>query len=269
MYNIHLLLPFITKDILIQKSYRFDNILRILGILLQLILFYFIGKLINADPHGFLDVSGGSYFPFVLIGLAFSPIFSFGLSFCSNFIREETSYGTIEQIFSLPVRLEQILAGAASGKLLFILAECMGVLTIGFIFLEIKLSLVKILFLVMLACISILVYFGLGLMAGSFILVYKKGDPIQWVLVNISDILGGVFFPVTLFPGWIKSISFFIPTTHILSIARKAVLTDSYRDSVLPIIVLTAAGLLSLYGGCTVFRKAFNKTREKGSLGHF
>lgn len=237
--------------------------------MLQIILFYFIGKPIQAQPDGLLHVSQGKYFPFVLIGLAFSPIFSFGLSFCSDFIREETSYGTIESLFALPIRIEALLISASAGKLLIALIECFTVLCVGFVFLNIQFSFLKIIVLLIIIFVSIIIYFGLGLIAGSFIVVFKRGDPIQWVLINLSDILGGVYFPVALFPDKLKSISFIIPTTHILSAARNVALSDTYKDVLMPLTVLTCIGITLLYVGFIIFRKALDTARRRGSLGHF
>ncbi|MFH1283039.1 MAG: ABC transporter permease [bacterium] len=269
MNRLFILLQFIKKDFAIQKTYKFDNILRFAGIFLQLFLFFFIGKLIGKKPGVILEVSGGEYFPFVLVGLAFSPLFSFGLSFCSNFLREEVSYGTIENVFKMPLGVNRILSFMSTGKLLFVLCECLCILAFGFVILEIPFSFIKLIYLVFIMGVSYMIFFGVGLVAGSFILLFKRGDPVQWVLINVSDILGGVYFPVALLPGWIGFISMGIPTTHILFVARKVILTGAYSEILIPLIILFIIGVLLIFVGFYTFGIAFNKVRSKGSLAHF
>jgi len=256
------------RDWAVQQTYRFDTLLRVIGVALQLLLFYFLARLMGARPEA-LAVSGGDYFPFVLVGLALSPIFSCGISFCTGFIREETAFGTIDAVFALPVSLRTILCGAASGRFLAAFAESTAIVLLGVLAAGIPASPMRLVFLACLLCCSALVYAGIGLIAGSFVLTFKRGDPVQWLVINVSDLLGGVYFPITLLPGWAQALSWCIPTTYIVRLGRQVLLAGDYTGAGAALASIAVAGVCSIAAGLAVFSRALRHVRRTGSLGHF
>ena len=66
----------------------------------------------------------------------------------------------------------------------------------------------------------VVVFSSLGLAFASFILLFKRGDPLTWALSSASQLLGGVLFPVTVLPGWLERLAFFLPITHALEVLR-------------------------------------------------
>ncbi|MBK5035706.1 ABC transporter permease [Bifidobacterium breve] len=71
--------------------------------------------------------------------------------------------------------------------------------------------------------VMILGYFtlvGLGLAGGGVLLVTKKGDPVTWLLTTFTTLFSGVLYPVEILPQWLQSISWYVPTTRILSSLR-------------------------------------------------
>ena len=72
--------------------------------------------------------------------------------------------------------------------------------------------------------LTILSASSFGIMAASFIMVLKRGDPITWMFNSASALLGGVYFPVTVLPEWLQKVSLLLPTTHALKAMRLTLL---------------------------------------------
>ena len=80
---------FIKKDFLIQKSYKLYFIISWFTIPLHIGIFYFIAKLFGNSASPYLKEYGSEYFPFVLIGLAFSNYLLLALKNLAKNFREE------------------------------------------------------------------------------------------------------------------------------------------------------------------------------------
>ena len=88
----NILWAFIFRDTAIERTYRFHLVLKLIGLVTQLIIFFFISRFLG--NHG--------YFKFVFIGLVFSGFFQFWLNVFAENIRQEQYWGTIEHVFLVP-----------------------------------------------------------------------------------------------------------------------------------------------------------------------
>jgi ABC-type polysaccharide/polyol phosphate export permease len=61
---------------------------------------------------------------------------------------------------------------------------------------------------------------ALGLLSVSWTLVSGRGDFLRPFLVRILPLLSGAFFPIALFPEWVREIAWFFPFTHALTLVR-------------------------------------------------
>ncbi|MCB4790951.1 MAG: ABC transporter permease [Elusimicrobia bacterium] len=253
----NLILAFLLRDLAIEKTYKFHFVVKVLNIFFQLVLFYFLSKLVP-------DIK---YFSFVLIGLIFSRHFQFWLDVFSNNIRQEQHWGTAELIFLSPHSPFKVLLGTISAKLIILIFEI-----VIFIFLGSLMFNAEVFFnpggVLPLVVLNTVMFLGLGLISASFIMYYKRGDPVNWIVLLASDILCGVYFPVNLLPSEIQGLSYMLPTTLSLQIFRDALLNNA-APPVSKLLVLTAWSVPLFLAGIFCFRKAFNKAREEGNLGSY
>lgn len=261
MKKIRLILSaFMLRDLKIETSYRFSFLLRLSGIFFQLAVFYFISSLVPEET-----LSG--YFPFVAAGLAFSQSFHCAMGACADSLRQEQLCGTLDSLFAAPVSPGLIKAGLAAWKFVTAMAETAAYLLIASFFFGMPLNFNALIKAVPVAVLCMAVFFHLGTISASFILVFKKGDPLQWTFSHLSDLLGGVYFPVTLLPWWLKAVSIFIPTTYALNAIRASLAGSSpARSDILMLAVFL--GILWPLSRWS-FDKALAKARMEGSLGHY
>jgi ABC-2 type transport system permease protein len=124
-----------------------------------------------------------------------------------------------------------------------------------------------------LVCVFLLTaacFISLGILSASFILVYKMGNPISWIFGSVSGLLGGVLFPVSVLPPWVRWLSYLLPVTHSLEGVRRSLLASVHFSQILPSI-----GALAAFSGALmplsliVFRLALRKAKKDGTLTQF
>jgi len=261
---------FIKKDFLICRSYKLSFILDWLSMFVVLFSFYFIAQLFNNQTSPFLHEYGGKYFPFVLLGVAFTGYFTSALRSFSGKIREEQIIGTLEAILVTPTRISAALIFMS--LLSFILASInlLAYILCGAYFFGMKLSYNNLFTSFIILILSIISFSGMGIISASFVMVFKRGDPLIWFMTTLSMIFGGIFFPPTVLPKGLQAISYFLPITYSLRAIRLSLLQGYSLRALLPEIIALlafAAALLPL--SIFFFKCAVNKAKIDGSLTHY
>ena len=115
----------------------------------------------------------------------------------------------------------------------------------------------------------LLVMCGVGLASAGVIVVSKEGEPISWAVSGATGLLGGVYFPVSMLPGWLQAGARVLPTTHALAVARYGVegATAHGSSGSLPFLAATAG--VSLVVGFVVLEWGCRRARNAGTLGHY
>ena len=126
------MLAFIKRDFLISKSYKLMFILNWGGIVTTTLTFCFISKLFGNMLNPYMTGYGSEYFPFVIIGIAFSTYLYTSLSSFSDNLRTEQMTGTLEMLLLTPARIRELITGMslwgdfllASISVFFIFINC-------------------------------------------------------------------------------------------------------------------------------------------------
>lgn len=257
----------IKKEFLTAISYKFDFAFKLLSIWLSIFIYYFLSKLIDPALSKDLQPYGGGYFPFVIIGTAFSGYLEVGLDSFSTSIREAQLMGTLESVLVTRTRFTTVLVYQALWNFLFASLHVVAYMGFALLFLNVHLENPNWFAAIVILFLTIIVFSSLGIMSGSFILVLKKGTPVNWAIYSISRFMGGVYYPVSVLPLWCQKLSLFLPITHSLEGIRLALLRGhslaDLRNQVLALAVF-AVVLFPLSVLC--FNTAFNKARRDGTL---
>ena len=212
-------LAYLLRDFSIEKTYRFHLALKITSVGLQLLLFFFISRFLEKPQ----------YFLFVFIGIIFSDFFHFWLNVFTENIYQEQYWGTMEALFLCPRKPLANIIASVTGKFVFLLLEIVFLLVLGkFIFKAAFNS--NILVFLPLFIVNTLLFGGLGLLSSAFIMYFKRGDPVNWVLSAAFDLLSGIYFPVTVLPNLLKNFSQKLPTTAALDMWRLALIDGRMPD---------------------------------------
>lgn len=263
-------LLFLRRDFLMEISYRFGFVLQLLGILFSTTSFYFISQLLTPGASGFLEQYGGNYFSFVLIGMAFTGYQSVALNTFSSVIRSGQVSGTLEALLMTPTRLPTILLSSSLWEFLFTTLRVAIYLTMGVLLFGADLQQANVLSALVILGMTVLAMSGIGILSASFIMVLKRGDPVSFMFSSLSTLLGGVYYPISVLPGWLRLAAQFFPLTHALEAMRRALLNgaslaDLWRETA----ILAGFAVVLLPLSMVAFRQAVRLARRDGSLTQF
>jgi ABC-2 type transport system permease protein len=261
---------FLRRDILSNLSYRLGFVLEVLAVLFFVGGFFFVGRLVTPANLPALAEYGGDYFSFVLVGIALIGFQYAALSSFSEVIRMGQVTGTLEAMLVTPTRLGTVLAGSALSSFLSAAVRVMLYLALGALAFGARLGGADLPTAFLALVLAVLAESGFGLFSAAFIMVLKRGDPVNFLLSGTATLLSGIYYPLSVLPGVLQALAHLLPLTYALRAMRGALLlgrgpVELARD--LGMLALFAAVLLPL--GLAAFRWAVRFARRAGSLGQY
>ena len=257
---------FIKKGYMLQLSYKFDFFLRLFFMLFNILTYYFIAKLIGDGAAKYLEPYGGDYFSFVLIGMAFSGYLMISLRSFSESVRDEQMMGTLEAMLVTPTSTSSIIALSSLWNFIFASFRVLMYLIIG-ILLGVDMTRANIGGALLILILTIICFSSIGILSASFIMVFKRGDPINMLLMGTSELFGGVLFPIEVFPSWMQSISHILPITYSVNGMRHALLQGYSIGELAPeLLSLVLFSIVLLPLSLFVFERSVLKVKAEGGL---
>jgi ABC-2 type transport system permease protein len=254
---------FLVRDATMALSYRLRFALQIISIVFMVSVLYFVSKLIGTHPE--LDQYGG-YLPFAAIGLAVVSYFQTGFSSFANAIRTEQMIGTLEALLMTPTKIPKIVIASSVWDFFWATLTAVIYIAAASLFYGIKLQGNPLLALLLLV-LTTAIFASFGVISASFIMVFKRGDPLGFLVGGISTLLGGVFFPVSALPSWLQKISYALPITYGLNGLRDILLKGQSLSAILPeLVVLLCFAVVGIPLSLYCFKKAVARAQREGSL---
>lgn len=263
------LLAFLRRDFLEALTYRFTFVSSLFGIFLSSATFYFVSRLVPPGAPS-LEPFGGDFFAFAVVGVAFSSLLGIFQEGLPSVIRGAQVTGTLEALLVTRTSVPTVLLGSSLYSLLFQVLRTGLHIGLAVAVFGLELGRVNVPGLLSVLFLTALCFLSIGVLSASFILVYKSGNPFGWIFGGVSGLLGGVVFPVSLLPDWIRWVSALLPVTHALNGTRKSLLASAALADILPSIAALAmfdAVLLPL--SLIAFRLALRKAKKDGTLTHY
>lgn len=266
---LRLLWAFLERDFVEETSYRLSFFMSLFSVIFGAFTFYFLAQLVDARTIPALAEYNTDYFSFVLIGIAFNGYFTVGLNSFSRGLRQAQNTGTLEAMIMTPAPLPGIVVGSAVWGYAYATLRVFVYLLLG-VLLGVRFTHANVVGGLVGLALSIMAFASLGIMAAGIITVIKRGDPVTAILTQLATLLGGIYFPITVLPGWLQTISRLLPVTYAVDVMRLALLKGAGWAELRP-------NLLTLAGFCVVlfplslliFRLAVERARLEGTLTHY
>jgi ABC-2 type transport system permease protein len=259
---------FVRRDFLVAWSYRFAFVTDALALLLQALLFYFVGLLVDESKLPEIGGSPVSYMQFVVIGIALAAFVQIGLGRVSAAMRQEQMLGTLESILATPTSPSTIQLGSVVYDLIYVplrTAIFLALVAIGFD-LDFNLAGLPPAMLVVLFFIPFV--WGLGLISAAGTLTFRAGSTGVGFAIMIMTLASGAYFPLDLLPGWVETAASVNPMAIAIDGMREPLLgTVDWGETLKQLLVLTPLALVSLGAGVLAFRRALRRERRRGTLG--
>lgn len=264
------LLAFIKKDFLIESSYKLSFFLNVCEILASVLVYFFINKLFGQKITPHLNEFGVNYFSYVLLGMAFFSYIGVGLGSFSGRIQAEQSQGTIEALLLSSTKTSTLLSAMALWNLVFATFNLSCYLALGALLFKINFLQLNLLSTLITALLIITSFSSLGILSASFVIVFKRGNPVGWLFNTFEGLIGGVYFPITILPAGLQLLAKFFPITY----AIRAIQLSVYQGYSVwqlkeELGFLLAFSIVLLPLSIKVFNYSLTKARKDGSLAKY
>jgi len=239
-----------------------------LAIVVQVIGFYFISKLIAASPKYGYGGHAASYFDFVIVNLAFVRFQATAVQCFQSAIRNDQLAGTLEVIMATPTSLPVIILSRGLWAFTFTLTQVAVFLLLAVMF-GVNLSHVNLLTAVVFTLLTVLCMSPLGVMSAASIMTFKQAGGTSFFMGGVTQLLGGVLFPISLLPLPLQYLSWALPITHALNGIRGAVHGATLAQLAPEAIWLCVASAILLPISLWSFSRAVERAKIDGTLGHY
>jgi ABC-2 type transport system permease protein len=110
---------------------------------------------------------------------------------------------------------------------------------------------------------------ALGTFAASFILLFKRGEPVIALYSLAAAVLGGALFPICVLPAWLRWMSFLVPHSYVISAERQLLMENPPAGGLsvgLNIAILAGFCAVTFVAGLWVFDRALTLAKRLGIL---
>jgi len=257
------------RDMRIALSYRAGFALTTFGAVVNTLAIYFLSEAFGNVAAPAIAPYGNAYFGFAIIGVALTNLMAVGMSGMSGRIREGQMTGTLEIMLMSPNRLAVLLIGST------LWSHLLAVITmipyaIAAVLLGLDVTRVNLPVAILSFVLAVVSFNALGLLAASFVILIKSGDPVTWVVSTASVLLAGVFYPTSVLPDWMQVLGRLLPLTYALELLRGSLLRGEGFATLGPAFVGLAILTVLLLGiGLVATRQAIRIALRDGSLSYY
>ena len=260
---------FLRRDWAIARSYRAHFALEVVEAFVSLLLFFYLGRVVDGSKIASgTDISEG-YFAFVVVGLAMMRLMQTGLTSFAFQLRRDQTTGTLEALLVTPSRQSAVILGSATYELLT--AALLGVLmvvaavTIFGVGLTIDASSLLVLLVAIPA--SACLFIALGVVIAGFTIVFKEITALLALVSSGLAVFAGVYFPISVLPGALHGVASALPFTWALELLRAALLGGDVSSTKMLLLVLCAAAAVPI--SFWLFDRSVARAKRAGSLAQY
>jgi len=226
------------RDALIFASYRLRLGAQFFGTLFSLTLFYYISRLTKGSVA---FPNPDDYYSFAVVGLLILSVLNSTLHTPPQSFRQELVAGTFERLYLSPF------GPVASLVSMLLFPFCFALLTAtislayaGLVFgMHIEWDTAALA--IPLGALGALSFMPFGLLLLAATVVFKQASAgTTWIIAGIS-LIGGLYVPISLLPGWMQTLSDIQPFTPATELLRNVLVGTPLRHDAL-VDVLKCAG---------------------------
>lgn len=265
----HKVWALIRSNWLSATSYKLGFVFSFGSLVLSIVPIFFITGALQNTMANVIKGQGDQYFAFLVVGLIALNLVSSTIYALPGGLQTATSTGTLEALLATPTSVTALLAGLSGYEVLLsllrglVMLVAAGLLGAHVAWLQLGASLP-------IVALVVLAHLPIAIITAAMVLAFRTRGPLPQLVLLASTFLGGVYYPTTVIPGWIESISAFLPLTYGLT-ALRAVLLEGrsiatvWRD----VSILLAFTAVSLLASTLAFKAALRYARRVGNLAQY
>jgi ABC-2 type transport system permease protein len=205
----------------------------------------------------------------LMVGAIFWNYLSVVFSWIAETIAVERWEGTLEYTMMAPIRRSTQLLGSVVYAMVYGLVHTAVILVVLVLFFpQLDLSRANIPTALTFLVLGSFSFVGIGMMAAILPLLYvERGAQMTFVLQSVILLVSGVYYSVSILPGWMQVASHLSPATYVLDGVRHALIDGTSVPALLgdvwPLIVM---GIVLIPAGLWLFGRAEKYAKRTGKL---
>ena len=248
------------------KSYRLSLVMQVAGLLFTVIPIYFIANALQSTMAGTIMGESREYFSFMLVGSVALMCVTTAIASLQGTITGGISNGYFEPLLMTRSPVPLLLVGLTSYPLILTTIRATVMLTAGWV-LGAPIAWSQVVPALLIILLLFAVHWGIGLVGAGLILAFRTAGPLTQVVTTVSVFFGGVYYPVSAIPSWLKNIADATPLAYGLRALRRVLLLgEGVQDVGSDLAVLAGMGVLTLILGAAAFSVALNYAKKAGTL---
>ncbi len=253
----------VERNVYLSRRYIWWDLAFFLWTVANTLTIVFIAKGIEATG-GEIDVERAT--TSLLIGAVIWAYLGILFEFMTETVAWERWEGTIEYTFMAPLSRIMHLGGMGIFAVLYgLLRACLLFLVVA-IFFDLGLAEANLPAAFVILVVASLSFIGIGMMTAVLPLISpEKGTQLGFIAQGMLLVVSGVYYPVSVLPGWMQSLAVISPATYALEGIRAAILDGEgvAWDDVGPLLLI---GAISIPLGLLVFRIGERYAKRTGKL---
>lgn len=248
------------------KSYRVSLVMQVAGLLFTVIPIYFISNALQSTMAPVIAVETEQYFAFMLVGSVGLMFVTTALVVLQSTVATGISNGYLESLLMTRSPVPSILAGLSSYGLLLTLVRASVMIGAGWL-LGARIAWSQSIPAGLIILTLYVVHWGIGLIGTALIIAFRTAGPLTTIVTTVSLFFGGVYYPVTAIPSWLRTIADATPLSYGLRALRRVLLQGEGLGAVGPdLAMLAAMGILSMIVGSAAMSISLAYARRAGTL---
>lgn len=219
-------LAVIRRDLHVYLSYRTRLFSQVLSSVFSITLFYYVSRLVHVSGFS----SHSAYFGFVVVGLALINVIYSCFS-VPELIRQELIAGTFDRMLLSPFGAIRSVIAMTLFPMLYSYVFATLTLVLGCVMFGLTLHWATVPLAIPVLLLVLLAFLPFGILFAALTVVVKQGSVgTSWVIALLS-IIGGLYFPVSLLPGWAQTTAKLQPFTPGTDLLRHLLVDSSLGES--------------------------------------
>lgn len=221
-------LAVVRRDARLFVSYRLRFVTQLLTALFTLTLFYYLSRLVNVRSFAGPD----QYFGFAVVGLVIVQVLNSSIALPPVNLRQELVAGTFERWVASPAGAPVVSVATLVFPFLLSVLTALIMLGLGSLLFGLNVQWVTVPLVIPASVLGFLAFAPFGVLVMAVVIVAKQALGATTFIVAGMSLVAGLYFPVSLLPGWIRWASEVQPFTPAVELMRFALLGRPLEHSV-------------------------------------
>jgi ABC-2 type transport system permease protein len=206
----------VRRDWRVAVSYRTRFVTHLLSVFFTLTLFHFISRLVRVSSFSTPD----AYYAFAVIGLITLQVLNSTLHVPPSVLRQELVAGTFERFVLSPLGGVRGIVAMMLFPFLYALVSALAMLAFAGLVFGVHLHWATLPLVIPVGLLGALSFAPFGVLFLAVVLLSKQAITGATFIVAGISLISGLYFPISLLPGWMRFLSNIQPFTPAVDLMR-------------------------------------------------